>query len=272
MQKGRSVDETTVAESCPEIVSPCHTQATPAVLRNAQARGRVLVVEDDAAIRELLRLHLCLAGFEIVEVADGRTALARAREESFDVIVLDVMLPGIDGVTLCRSVRTEGANLDTGILMLTALDTESDKVLGLESGADDYITKPFGVRELMARVGVIVRRKTRSAHASEAPRTATVRTRDLTIDPERRQATARGLPIELTKQEFDLLLLLATRPGIVFSRAALLSKVWGGDTYVTERTVDTVVSRLRRKLERDAQDPELILTAWGVGYKFADAA
>jgi DNA-binding response OmpR family regulator len=231
----------------------------------------VLVVEDDGAIRELLRLHLSLAGLDIVEVGDGRTALARAREERFDVIVLDVMLPGIDGVTLCRSIRAEGANTETGILMLTALDTESDKVLGLESGADDYITKPFGVREFMARVGVIVRRKTRSQQATDAA-VHVVRTRDLTIDPDRREATIRGIPIELTKQEFDLLHLLATRPGIVFSRSALLSKVWGGDTYVTERTVDTVVSRLRRKVERDAQDPELILTAWGIGYKFADAA
>jgi DNA-binding response OmpR family regulator len=154
--------------------------------------------------------------------------------------------------------------------MLTARDTEADKVVGLESGADDYITKPFGVREFMARVGVIVRRKTHSTHPTDWPGAHVVRARDLTVDPERRQATVRGEAIELTKQEFDLLHRLAARPGIVFSRAALLSNVWGGDTYVTERTVDTVVSRLRKKIERDAQDPELILTAWGVGYKFAD--
>jgi len=236
----------------------------------APTTGRVLVVEDDAAIRELLRLHLSLAGFEIAEVADGRIALERARAATFDVIVLDVMLPGIDGVTLCRAVRADTPNANTGILMLTARDAESDKVLGLESGADDYITKPFGVREFMARVGVVVRRKSRTAAAAHSTSAHFVQTRDLTLDTERRQATVRGEPIELTKQEFDLVYLLASRAGIVFSRAALLSRVWGGDTYVTERTVDTVVSRLRKKIEHDPQEPELILTAWGVGYKFAD--
>ena len=156
--------------------------------------------------------------------------------------------------------------------MLTARDTESDKVLGLESGADDYITKPFGIREFMARVGVVLRRQKRAAAATDAASGRPLRTHDLTVDPDRREVTVRGESIELTKQEFDLLYLLASRPGIVFSRAALLSKVWGGDTYVTDRTVDTVVSRLRRKIERDAQDPDLILTAWGIGYKFADVA
>jgi len=146
-------------------------------------------------------------------------------------------------------------------------------VLGLESGADDYLTKPFGIRELMARVGAILRR---TQHGAEPPPARAsdkrVQSHDVTLDAERRVAVVRGEPVELTKQEFDLLYLLAARPGIVFSRAALLSKVWNGDTYVTERTVDTVVSRLRRKIERDAQDPSLILTAWGVGYKFADVA
>ena len=260
--------EAPAAGECPVVASVCHTQATRIVPGAAlPSSGRVLVVEDDPAIRELLRMHLSLARFDIVETSDGRVALDRARATRFDVIVLDVMLPGIDGVTLCRALRADGPNTGTGILMLTARDTESDKVLGLESGADDYITKPFGVREFMARVGVVVRRHVRAA---EATRTRSVRTRDLAVDSERRQTTVRGEPVELTKQEFDLLYLLASRPGIVYSREALLSKVWGGDTYVTERTVDTVVSRLRKKIERDAQDPKLILTAWGVGYKFAD--
>jgi DNA-binding response OmpR family regulator len=231
----------------------------------------VLVVEDDRAIRELLRLHLSLAGFQIVEVSDGPAALERARSTKFDVIVLDVMLPGIDGVTLCRALRADGPNVDTGILILTAKDTESDKVVGLESGADDYITKPFGVREFMARVGVVVRRNSRAAATADAANRRSLRTRDLTVDVERRHVTVHGGSVELTKQEFDLLHLLASHPGIVFSRAGLLSKVWGGDRYVTERTVDTVVSRLRKKIERDAQDPELVLTAWGIGYKFVDA-
>ena len=233
-------------------------------------RRRVLVVEDDAAIRELLRLHLALAGLEVVELADGNQALALARSAVFDLIVLDVMLPGIDGITMCRVVRVEGPNMHTPILMLTARDTESDKVVGLDSGADDYVTKPFGVRELLARVGALLRRNRPVAvHGGQATSRRVV-SRDLTLDADRREALVRGELVELTRQEFDLLYLLADRPGIVFSRAALLAKVWHGDTFVTERTVDTVVSRLRRKIERDPQDPELILTAWGVGYKFVD--
>ena len=235
----------------------------------ATPRRRILVVEDESAIRELLRLHLSLAGFEIEEIGDGAAALERTRSSRFDLIVLDLMLPGLDGITLCRAVRAQGANLATPIVMLTARDSESDKVLGLESGADDYLTKPFGIREMLARVGAILRRNDRlAAQAQTAARR--IRSRDLTLDAERREAIVRGAAVDLTKQEFDLLYLLAARAGIVFSRAALLSKVWSDDVYVTERTVDTVVSRLRRKIERDAQDPELILTAWGVGYKFAD--
>jgi DNA-binding response OmpR family regulator len=241
---------------------------TEAASTTAPAR-RVLLVEDEVAIRELLRLHLSLGGFAIDEVGDGHAALERLRTTPFDLIVLDVMLPGLDGITLCRTIRAQGANIATPILMLTALDTESDTVIGLESGADDYLTKPFGIRELMARVGAILRRNHHADPASGAS-AKRVQSRDVTLDAERRVAVVRGQPVELTKQEFDLLYLLAARPGIVFSRAALLAKVWNGDTYVTERTVDTVVSRLRRKIERDAQDPSLILTAWGVGYKFAD--
>jgi DNA-binding response OmpR family regulator len=230
---------------------------------------RALVVEDDLAIRELLRLHLALAGFAITEMADGRDALAVARSTPFDLILLDVMLPGLDGIAICRGIRSEGVNVETAILMLTARDTESDKVLGLESGADDYLTKPFGVRELVARVCAILRRNERVA-PGEGAAPDRVRSRDVALDVEKRQAVVRGVSVELTRQEFDLLYLFVRRPGIVFSRAVLIANIWGGDTYVTERTVDAVVSRLRRKIERDAQDPELILTAWGVGYKFVD--
>jgi len=228
---------------------------------------RVLIVEDEAPIRELMRLHLALAGFDVAECATGTAGLERARAETFDLILLDVMLPGLDGITVCRAIRNQGANANTAILMVTARDTESDTVLGLESGADDYLAKPFGVRELVARTAALLRRTGRQEVASAEG----VESRDLALDADRREAIVRGAPIELTKQEFDLLYLLASRRGIVFSRTALLAKVWQGDTYVTERTVDTVVSRLRRKIERDPQDPELILTAWGVGYKFVDA-
>jgi DNA-binding response OmpR family regulator len=231
---------------------------------------RALIVEDESSIREIVRLHLSLAGFETVEVSDGHAALHRLRTERFDLVVLDVMLPGVDGVTLCRTLRSGGPNQRTAVLMLTARDTEPEKVIGLESGADDYLTKPFGVREFMARVTAVLRRA--SGVLSEPDRTSTgiVTSADVTLDPERRQARVRGDLVVLTRQEFDILYLLASRRGIVFSRAALIAKVWGGDTYVTERTVDSVVSRLRRKIERDPNDPEMILTAWGVGYKFAD--
>jgi DNA-binding response OmpR family regulator len=228
----------------------------------------VLVVEDDSAIRELLRLHLDLAGFTIDEAESGKQALDRARSTRFDLLLLDVMLPGLDGVSVCRAIRNAGPNVDTPILMLTARDGESDKVLGLESGADDYLTKPFGVRELMARVGALMRRHERG-RVEESPSTV-LNAGELSLNRERREAAVRGERIELTKQEFDLLYMLASRPGAVFTRAALLQEVWSDDTYVTDRTVDTVISRLRRKIERDSHDPEMLLTAWGVGYKFAD--
>ncbi len=228
----------------------------------------MLVVEDDAAIRELLRLHLDLSGFAFEEADEGRQALDRARATAFDLVLLDVMLPGLDGVSVCRAIRSGGPNVDTPILMLTAREGESDKVLGLESGADDYLTKPFGVRELMARIGALLRRHDRRpVEPAAAP---VLQAGDLSLDRERRTATVRGERVELTKQEFDLLFLMASRPGAVFTRAALLEDVWSDDTYVTDRTVDTVISRLRRKIERDPQDPEMLLTAWGVGYKFGD--
>ena len=234
------------------------------------ARGTILVVEDEPAIRDLLRLHLGLARVDVREEAHGRRALDVARAERFDLIILDVMLPGLDGVTLCRALRLEGASRDVPILMLTARDTESDKVIGLESGADDYVAKPFGIRELLARVEALLRRHHRVAGAASPPQRISAGA--LHVDVEKRQATVRGTVVDLTRQEFDLLALLAARPGMVFSRAALLQQVWRGDEYVTERTVDTVVSRLRRKIESDPQNPTLILTAWGVGYKFAEGS
>ena len=237
---------------------------------SARPRGRALLVEDEPAVRGLVRLHLELAGFDVTEIVDGNRALELGRLTSFDLIVLDVMLPGIDGMTLCRLLREEGANVDAPMLMLTAKDSESDKVLGLEGGADDCLTKPFGTRELVARAAALVRRHRRPHHeATEFTRQ--IARQNIAIDLDKRSATVRTQNVELTKQEFDLLELLISHPGIVFRREALLARVWGGETYVTERTVDTVISRLRRKVEVDPQDPELILTAWGVGYKFVDA-
>lgn len=239
-------------------------------VRTAPAARRALIVEDDQAIRELVRLHLTVAKFDVTDIGDGGRALEVARSTPFDLIILDVMLPDVDGITLCRILRAEGLNRDASIMMLTARTSESEKVLGLESGADDYMLKPFSVRELVARANAVLRRTHRGNGHRDCSMCRLVRSRDITIDPARRQAVVRGDAIELTRQEFDLLYLLASNPGIVFSRAALLAKVWPGDTCVTERTVDSVVSRVRRKIERECEDPELVLTAWGIGYKFAD--
>jgi len=229
--------------------------------------ARVLLVEDDEHIRELVELHLQLEGLTVVSTGDGNEALTRARAESFELIVLDVMLPGLDGVTVCRAIRRESRNSDVPILMLTARRDESDKVLGLDSGADDYLTKPFGVRELVARVRALMRRR-RPVMGEHAP---AVQAGELAIEPARRQARLGEKDIELTAHEFELLYVLAANRGIVFSREVLVQRVWGEDTHITVRSVDTLVKRLRRKLENDPADPQFILTVWGSGYKFADA-
>src|ERR687894_291986 len=160
------------------------------------AAGRALIVEDEASIREIVRLHLSLAGFETEEVADGRAALDRVRTDRFDLVVLDVMLPGVDGVTICRAMRSVGPNQRAGVLMLTARDTEPDKVIGLESGADDYLTKPFGVREFIARVTAVLRRASGGASEPERTSTGIVASTDVTLEPDRRQARVRGDVVE----------------------------------------------------------------------------
>ena len=233
---------------------------------DAKTRGRVLVVEDDAHIRDLVVLHLQLEGLTTVAVGDGSSGLRLAKQDPFDLLILDVMLPELDGVTVCRAVRRESMNGDVPILMLTARREESDKVLGLESGADDYLTKPFGIREFIARVRALLRRRPSrtSDHA------AAITAGGLTVDPARRHARADGREIELTAHEFDLLYLLASNRGIVFSRDSLMQKVWGDDTHVTERSVDTLVKRVRKKIEEDPAEPHFVLTVWGTGYKFAD--
>ena len=235
---------------------------------------RVLVVEDEPNIRELVCLHLGLEGYTCEGLADGQDALRRTDTERFDLLVLDVMLPGLDGVSVCRAVRRGDLNRDVPILMLTARSQESDKVIGLESGADDYLTKPFGVRELVARARALLRRPRQAVAASPAgdedDSGPPVRIHGIDIDLARRRVRIDSRDVELTDQEFRLLHLLATHAGIVFSREALLAKIWRGDTYVTVRSVDTLVKRLRRRIETDPAHPRFLLTVWGVGYKFAD--
>ena len=255
--------------SAPEV----YTDDMDSDERGSDASGaRVLVVEDEPHIRDLIALHLSLEGLKPVAVGDGDEGLRLARAEPFDLVVLDLMLPGLDGVTVCRAIRRDTTNGDVPILMLTARREESDKVLGLESGADDYLTKPFGVREFVARVRALLRRPRPSrlvAGIGDDARPIAVK--GLTVDPARRHARVNGNEIELTSHEFDMLYLLASHPGIVFSRDALVKRVWGDDTFVTERSVDTLIKRLRRKIETEPNDPQLILTVWGTGYKFSDA-
>jgi DNA-binding response OmpR family regulator len=232
---------------------------------------RVLVAEDEAHIRELVRLHLGLEGWDVIEAATGQDALDRLRAELVDLVVLDIMLPGLDGITVLRAMRRGGPNAATPVLLLTARREESDKVLGLDSGADDYLTKPFGVRELVARARALMRRVRPTADAtSPGSDQPVVQLGPVSVDPARRVASIEGKDIELTGREFDLLYLLASHPGIVFSREALIARVWKGDAHVTERSVDTLVKRLRRKIERDAANPDWLLTVWGTGYKAAD--
>jgi DNA-binding response OmpR family regulator len=252
---------------------------------------RVLVVEDEPHIRELVCLHLGLEGYQCDAVGDGQEALGKAEAERFDLMVVDLMLPRLDGLSLTRAVRNGRINQDVPILMLTARGEESDKVVGLESGADDYLTKPFGVRELVARARALLRRprvppSVSPAHTGTTATPATalnpvsaanpvnaepaVTVHGIAIDPARRRVRFQDRDIELTDQEFRLLYLLATHAGIVFSREALLSNVWRGDTFVTVRSVDTLVKRLRRRIEPDPAEPKFLLTVWGVGYKFAD--
>jgi DNA-binding response OmpR family regulator len=237
------------------------------------SRPVVLVVEDETNIRELVCLHLKLEELSYEQAADGNRGLELARSKKFDLVILDLMLPGLDGVTVCRAIRRESPNAATPILMLTARREESDKVVGLDSGADDYLTKPFGVRELMARVRALLRRGALPAGgpgASGGDGARPVKYKHIEIDPSRRAVNAGGRQIELTTNEFQLLYVLLSNPGIVFSREALLRKVWKDDTFVTVRSVDTLVKRVRKKIEDDPAEPSVILTVWGAGYKAAD--
>jgi DNA-binding response OmpR family regulator len=237
----------------------------------AEPRPTVLVVEDERNIRELVCLHLGLEHLECVQAADGNEGLRLARERRFDLVILDLMLPGLDGVTVCRAIRRDPTNPGVPILMLTARREESDKVLGLESGADDYLTKPFGVRELVARVRALLRRRP-LIPAGSAERQPPLTYRHIEIDPSRRRVRVGGRDVDLTSHEFALLYVLLSSPGIVFSREALLARVWKEDTFVTVRSVDTLVKRLRKKIEDDPANPSVVLTVWGSGYKAADAA
>ncbi len=230
--------------------------------------ARVLVVEDDADIAALLDEHLRDALCSVEVARDGVAGLGRALTSEYDAIVLDVSLPGIDGLSVCQLLRARG--VFTPILMLTARTTELDKVLGLEAGADDYMTKPFGLLELQARVKALLRR-VRGYSSPPAPLSRHLVFDDLQIDVDRRQVSRDGRLIELTAKEFDLLVWFAQHPGHVFSRDSLLTSVWGYHYEGYGHTVNSHINRLRGKIERDPARPEFILTVWSVGYRFRDA-
>ena len=227
---------------------------------------RVLVVEDDRDIASLLALHLRDAGFAPTLSHSGHDALERFTNEQFDVILLDLMLPGVDGLSLCKVVRTQPHY--TPILILSAKAGEPERVLGLESGADDYVEKPFSPREVLARVKALLRRFDAAEQAvHERPLEAGA----LRLEPTGRRATLAGETLELTSREFDLLHYFMRAPGRVYTRKALLDGVWGPGFDGFEHTVNSHINRLRTKLEADPANPQFILTVWGVGYKFNDA-
>jgi DNA-binding response OmpR family regulator len=231
----------------------------------AEKPARILLVDDEQAVQTLLTYPLRKDGYEVVSANDGREALDRFTEQRFDLVVLDVMLPKLDGIEVCRRLRSRS---QVPIIMLTAKGEEIDKVLGLEIGADDYITKPFSVREFRSRVRAALRRSemVRGRTAAAEPIVAG----DMRIDFERRAITVRGRRVRLTYVEFELLAALASAPGRVLTREMLLEEVWGDSAFRDPRTIDVHIRHLREKLERNPRQPEYLFTVRGVGYRFRD--
>jgi len=230
--------------------------------------NKVLVIEDELDIAKLVQLHLQDLPCEVNLAFDGIVGLAEAEAKAYDLIILDLKLPGLEGLEVCKRLRARGRY--TPILMLTSKSSELDRVLGLEVGADDYLTKPFSVMELTARVKALFRRVEMLGKKDEAAQGNLLQARDMTIDIERHAVTVRGQGIELTAREFDLLVHFARHPGRVYSREQLLDQVWGYQHSGYDHTVNSHINRLRSKIERDPQNPEYIHTVWGVGYKFAE--
>jgi DNA-binding response OmpR family regulator len=223
-------------------------------------------VDDELSVQKLLAYPLRKEGYDVIPALDGREALERLRDDNFDLVVLDVMLPRMDGFDVCRAIRSRST---VPIIMLTAKTEETDKVLGLELGADDYITKPFSVREFRSRVKAVLRRA--ALAQPEAQFEEPIDAGDLSIDFEKRSVVVRGESARLTYVEFEIVAALARAPGRVFSRTMLLERVWGDASYRDPRTIDVHIRHLREKLEQEPKTPELILTVRGVGYRFRDS-
>jgi DNA-binding response OmpR family regulator len=222
--------------------------------------AKVLVVDDDPTVREVVVSYLKAAQHDVVEAEDGESVATIVRDSPVDLVVLDLMLPGIDGLEVCRRLRTTS---DVPVIMLTALGSETDRVVGLERGADDYVTKPFSPRELVLRVESVLRR----AGERTGPDQGRLEDGDLAVDLGRHEATLAGRPLALTAREFDLLRFLVAHPGIAYSREDLLQQVWGW-SFGDHSTVTVHVRRLREKVERDPTMPERLVTVWGVGYRW----
>jgi DNA-binding response OmpR family regulator len=226
----------------------------------------VLLVEDDSSISDLIEIHLKDLNCNIIKCYDGKDGLELTAQNNYDLIVLDIMLPNVDGLQICKEVRKKENY--TPILMLTSKSEELDKVLGLEVGADDYLTKPFGIREFIARVKAIFRRT--EALLKETDNKSDIAIGDIIIEISKRRVLLKGDRLELTPKEFDLLLLLASHPGKTYTREQLLNLLWGYQYNGYEHTVNSHINRLRSKIENDLSDPTYILTSWGVGYRFND--
>jgi DNA-binding response OmpR family regulator len=230
----------------------------------------ILIIEDDRDIAQLVALHLRDLGCAVEVVHNGHVGLRQALTMSYDLIILDLMLPGVDGLDICQQLRTRPNYAP--ILMLTAKSTEWDRVVGLEMGADDYLTKPFSIQELLARVKALFRRMEALQLQAASGGEETIRAGDLTIEVPKRQVTLKGQAVSLTGKEFDLLLQFAQHPGRVYTRAQLLDLVWGYGHEGYEHTVNSHINRLRAKIESDPRRPCYVLTVWGIGYKFTDRA
>jgi DNA-binding response OmpR family regulator len=230
-------------------------------------KKRILIIEDNADLAKLLAMHLRDLSYDVDTSPDGPSGLGQAGKSAYDLIILDLMLPGMDGIEVCRRIREQPHYVP--IIMLTSRSSETDRVVGLEVGADDYVTKPFSIRELLARVKAIFRRVEQTGKAEKAA-AGRIEAGGLVIDPGRRTVTLNGTAVELTAKEFDLLLYFAGRPGRVFTRSQLLDAVWGYSHEGYEHTVNSHINRLRAKIEKDPARPRYVLTVWGVGYKFAE--
>jgi DNA-binding response OmpR family regulator len=227
---------------------------------------RVLIVEDDDAMRDMVGYALADEGMEVEAVADGESALeVFSSSGRFDLVILDVMLPGVDGITVCKELTSKS---DVPVIMLTARDDEMSVVVGLEVGADDYITKPFSHRELVSRVRATLRRRRIDARASS--KQECLEFPGLAIDLARRQVVAQGTPVDLTAAQFDILLLLASHPGWVYSRGQIMETVWGTEFSGDSRAADMQIRNIREKIEPDPKNPRYVLTVRGIGYKFAE--